>query len=95
MVVGCVVVSPDIHGGCVGCSWVEHCETSALVCCCGVLVDGVLVCGVWVWAGTLLGCGRTGPHTLVCGCCLFPLPRIVIPVLGVVVWVCGGCLFCE
>ena len=27
-----------------------------------VLVDGVLVCGVWVWAGTLLGCGRTGPH---------------------------------
>ena len=31
-----------------------------------VLVDGVLVCGVWVWAGTLLGCGRTGPHAVGC-----------------------------
>ena len=47
-----------------------------------VLVDGVLVCGVWVWAGTLLGCGRTGPHTLVCGCCLFPLPWIAVPCVG-------------
>ena len=61
-----------------------------------VLVDGVLVCGVWVWAGTLLGCGRTGPHACwVCGCYLFPLPWITVPVLGVVVRVCGGCLFCE
>lgn len=22
--------------------------------------------GVWVWAGTLLGCGRTGPHAVGC-----------------------------
>ena len=62
-----------------------------------VLVDGVLVCGVWVWAGTLLGCGRTGLHALV-GCVVvvsFHCHGLLFPVLGVVVRVCGGCLFCE
>ena len=47
-----------------------------------VLVDGVLVCGVWVWAGTLLGCGRTGPHAVGCVVVVSSLPWIVIPVLG-------------
>ena len=62
----------------------------------GVLVDGVLVCGVWVWAGTLLGCGRTGPHTVGCVVVVsFHCHGLLFPVLGVVVWVCGGCLFCE
>ena len=37
------MVGPDIQVGCVGCSWVEHCETSALAYHFRVLVDGVLV----------------------------------------------------
>ena len=61
-----------------------------------VLVDGVLVCGVWVWAGTLLGCGRTGPHAVGCVVVVsFHCHGLLFPVLGVVVRVCGGCLFCE
>ena len=35
------MVGPDIQVGCVGCSWVEHCETSALAYHFRVLVDGV------------------------------------------------------
>ena len=60
------MVSPDIHGGCVGCSWVEHCETSALTYCsgCSWMECLCVVCGCgqarcWVvgeQARTLVGC---------------------------------------
>ena len=71
------MVGPDIQVGCVGCSWVEHCETSALAYHFRVLVDGVpwVVCGCgqarcWVvgeQAHTLVGvCGGSSSAAVDC-----------------------------